>query len=291
MQLKFFLNLFVLLCTTLSCSAQQVIQLYKGRPQGSETWHWEEQTSDKNMLNSPRTFNVSQPTLTAFLPDPALANGTAVIIAPGGGYHTLSCDNEGSEVAKWLNSKGIAAFMLKYRLVRSLTDDPPKEMRDKLKDRAQFFASIDSVVTMAMHDGQAAVKYVRDNAKLYKIDPKRIGFMGFSAGAMVTMTVVYNAPDDSRPNFVAPIYGSDPSVKGSKMPTEKTPIFIVATSDDPLVAPTSSMDIYKKWLEAKQPAELHIYERGGHGFGMKKQGVPTDTWYERFGDWLKLQGF
>jgi acetyl esterase/lipase len=135
-----------------------------------------------------------------------------------------------------------------------------------------------------------AVKYVRAHAAAYKIDPNKIGFMGFSAGGTVTMSVVYNATDDNRPNFLAPIYAYAGAIIGSTVPKVKTPIFIAAASDDGLGLASHSVQIYQKWLDAKQPAELHMYERGNHGFGMNKQNLPVDKWIERFGDWLEMQG-
>jgi acetyl esterase/lipase len=155
------------------------------------------------------------------------------------------------------------------------------------------FKKLDSVnapvVPLALQDGLAAMKYVRQHAADYKIDPNKIGFMGFSAGGTVTMSVVYSATDESRPNFIAAIYPYEHAIIGSAVPSAKTPIFITAASDDNLGLATHSVNIYLKWLAAKQPAELHMYERGMHGFGINKQNIPTDTWIERFGDWLQLQ--
>jgi acetyl esterase/lipase/lysophospholipase L1-like esterase len=271
--------------------AQQVIQLYEGKPKGSENWTWNEQTSSKNMFNTELVYNVTQPTITAFLPPKDIATGTAVIVAPGGAFHTLSINSEGIDVAKWLNSKGVAAFVLKYRVVHSLTDDPVKELLPKMADFKKLDEENAPVVPLAMADGLAAMKYVRSHAKEMDIDPNKIGFMGFSAGGTLTMSVVYNATDENRPNFVAPIYAYAGAIIGSIIPTAKTPIFVAVAADDQLGLMPHSIDIYKKWFDAKQSAELHVYEKGGHGFGMRKQNIPTDTWYERFGDWLKLQGY
>jgi lysophospholipase L1-like esterase len=115
--------------------------------------------------------------------------------------------------------------------------------------------------------------------------------MGFSAGGTLTMSVVYNATDSNRPNFVAPIYAYAGAIIGSEIPKTKTPMFVAVAGDDQLGLMPHSIDLYKKWFEAKQPTELHVYEKGGHGFGMRKQNIPTDTWHERFGEWLKLQGY
>lgn len=288
--MKLIITLFFTLLSNLIL-AQRVIQLYDGKPKGSENWTWNEATSTKNMFNTEVVYNVSQPTITAYLPPKDLATGTAIIVAPGGAFHTLSINSEGTDVAKWLNSKGIAAFVLKYRLARSFTEDPVKETMSKMGDFKKLDEENAPIVPLAMADGLAAVQYVRDHAKEMDISPDKIGFMGFSAGGTLTMSVVYNAKDESRPNFVAPIYAYEPAVIGATIPAVKTPIFVAVAGDDQLGMMPMSIDIYKKWFDAKQPAELHIYEKGGHGFGMRKQNLPTDTWYERFGEWLKLQGY
>lgn len=270
--------------------AQKVIPLYEGKAPGSESWTWDETENTKNLFNTRVIYNVSKPTITAYLPHPLAANGTAVIVAPGGAFHTLSIDSEGVDVAKWLNAHGIAAFVLKYRLAHSLTDDPVKELMGKMNNFKKLDEENAPVVPLAMQDGLTAMKHVREHAKEYNIDPNRIGFMGFSAGGTVTMSVIYNATDANRPNFVAPIYAYSGAVIGSEIPKAKTPIFVAVASDDQLGLTSHSVDIYNKWVAAKQPSELHVYEKGGHGFGMRKNNLPTDSWIDRFGDWLKLQG-
>jgi len=265
-------------------SAQTVINLYSGAAPGSETWNWEE-TQIKVDIGT-IVMDVSHPSLTAYLP--ANPNGTAVVIAPGGAFHALAFDLEGTEVAKRLNVKGITAFVLKYRLVHNDPAHPENSIGNLMATKN--FKKLDSlnapVVPLAMQDGLTAVKYVRQHAADYKIDPDKIGFMGFSAGGTVTMSVAYNATDENRPNFVAPIYAYEGAIIGSTVPSARTPIFIAAASDDDLGLATHSVHIYLKWLEASQPAELHMYESGKHGFGTKKQGLPVDSWMDRFTDWL-----
>jgi acetyl esterase/lipase len=285
-------NIFLLIaCSSFSFFARSqdsVIYLYKGVAPGSEKWNWEEKNIHANGMNL--YFDVTKPSLTAFIP--AKPNGTAIIIAPGGAFHALAFDHEGTNVAKWLNGKGITAFVLKYRLAH---DDPahPENNFTTLLATGNF-KKLDSinaaVVPLAMQDGLTAVKYVREHAGSYKIDAMKIGFMGFSAGGTVTMSVVYNATNETRPNFVAPIYAYEKAIIGSAVPSANTPIFIAAASDDDLGLATHSVDIYLKWLNAKQPSELHMYERGKHGFGTKKQNLPVDTWLNRFEDWLRMQG-
>ncbi|HET9826486.1 MAG TPA: alpha/beta hydrolase [Chitinophagaceae bacterium] len=283
-----FLFISLLLTYYLSVGQDSAIHLYKGVAPGSESWTWNEKVvkvSDMTVV-----LDVSKPTLIPYLP--AKPNGTAIIIAPGGAFHALAIDHEGSKVAQWLNEKGITAFVLKYRLSHDDPGHPENNFVNLLQTKQ--FKKLDSinavVVPLAMQDGLTAMKYVRDHAAQYKIDPNKIGFMGFSAGGTVTMSVVYNATDQNRPNFVAPIYAYEKAIVGSNVPSVKTPIFIAAASDDDLGLATHSVDIYLKWLEAKQPVELHMFERGKHGFGMRKQNLPSDKWIERFGDWLEMQG-
>ncbi len=278
----------LMLTSAISYAQNNVIPLYKGAAPGSEKWTWNEREFTAG--NMKIVMDVSKPSVTAFLP--ANPNGTAIIIAPGGAFHALAIEHEGTAVAKWLNERGITAFVLKYRLVYQ---DPahPENHIGALMGSGNF-KKLDSinapVVPLAVQDGLTAVKYVRDNAATYKIDPGKIGFMGFSAGGTVTMSVVYSAKDDSRPNFVAPVYAFAGAIIGTEVPKVKTPIFIVAATDDEFGFASHSLAIYQKWMEAKQPAELHLYERGKHGFGMNKQNLPTDQWIERFGEWLELQG-
>lgn len=273
-----------------SLYAQEVIKLYDGVAPGSENATWSEQVSTQNMFKTEVVYNVSDPSLIAYFPPKHLTTGTAVIIAPGGSFHTLSINSEGKDVAKWLNSKGIAAFVLKYRVAPSFTDDPVKEIMNKMGDPKTLDIENAPYVKLATQDGIKAMEYVREHASEMKIDPNKIGFMGFSAGGTLAMSVAYSAPQSSKPNFLAPIYAYQPAVLGSEIPLTKTPIFITVAGDDELNMMPMSISIYKKWFDAGQPSELHIYEKGGHGFGMHTQKLPVDTWYKRFDDWLWTHG-
>ena len=268
---------------------QKVIQLYEGNAPGSENWTYSEKeyhAGNKDAL----IYNVSHPTLTVYPADPKIATGTAVIVCPGGGFYILEEVHEGTDVAHWLNQKGVTVFLLKYRLGQSITDDPGKELTDNMK-KSDFGEKITPIIPLSIADGRAAIQYVRTHAADYGIDPMHIGIMGFSAGGTVAASTAFNYTPGNRPDFVAPIYAYiPPSLQGS-VPADAPPMFIAAATNDHLGLAAHSVDLYSKWLAEKKPAELHIYEKGDHGFGMHKQGIPTDTWIERFGDWLGLHGY
>jgi acetyl esterase/lipase len=153
--------------------------------------------------------------------------------------------------------------------------------------RGKLDSVMGEVVPFATNDGLSAVAYVRKHAAEYNVNPNRIGFMGFSAGGWLTMSVAYNGKEESRPDFIAPIYALDKNFEGNSVPKQRMPAFIAVASDDGFGLAPAGIAIYNKWLAAKQPAELHIYQSGGHGFGMKKQKKSSDTWIERFHDWLR----
>lgn len=272
--------------------AQSVIRLYEGKAPGSEAWTWGEAESSKNGFGTRVVYNVSTPTLTAYLPAPERATGTAVIIAPGGAFHTLSIDSEGIDVARWLNAKGIAAFVLKYRVVRSVTDDPVAELMPKMRDFKTLDEENAPVVPLAIADGKRAVEYVRQHAGDFSVRPNRIGLMGFSAGGTVTMGVGFDYMAANRPDFLAPIYPylGEMAIARQTVPTDAPPLFVCAASDDQLKLAPHSTKLYSDWLAAGKTAELHLYQKGGHGFGMRKQNLPTDGWIDRFGEWLQLNG-
>lgn len=266
--------------------AQQVIKLYPGKAPGSESWDWTEAESTPYPGINLR-YNVTEPVLLYYPADKAKANGTSMIIAPGGGFRFLSINYEGTDVAKWLSQLGISAFVLKYRVVRSFTNDPLAEIAPLIKDTKKFDSLNAPVVELAKNDGIAAMKYVRSNATKYGINPDRIGFMGFSAGGSVTMSVVLSAPQGWKPNFIAPVYYYADAVLGNDMPKGSMPAFISVAADDGLGLDVHSVKLYEKWKAAKQPVELHVYENGEHGYGMRKQGKSSDNWTNNFEHWLR----
>ncbi len=156
--------------------------------------------------------------------------------------------------------------------------------------KSDFIEKMTPIVSLCIADGRAAIKYVRAHAAEYEIDPDRIGIIGFSAGGTVAASTAFNYTPENKPDFVAPIYAYMPPSLQGPVPDDAAPMFIAAATDDNLGLASHSVGLYSKWLAAKKPAELHIYEKGGHGFGMHKQNIPTDTWIERYGDWLGLIG-
>lgn len=284
----------MLVITSSSINAQQkVITLYNGAAPGSENWNWDEkfQDSSKNMFRTNLVYDVSKPTLTVFEPDPSLANGTAIVICPGGGFHLLSINSEGIDVANWLVKKGVTCFVLKYRLVHSKTDNPAQEMMDMINKKEESNDQTKNVIMMAINDGHNAISYIRSHASDYNVSPDKIGIIGFSAGGTVAASAAFNYTKDNKPDFVAPVYAFFPDSLQTAVAADAPPMFLTAASDDQLGLAPNSISLYNKWIASKHSAELHLYAKGGHGFGMRVQNLPTDKWIERFGDWLTIQGF
>ena len=279
----------VLFLATLA-SAQDVIPLYPGTPPGSTPENYPEKEYFSHAWNTEVVANVTKPTLTVFKPSAELKNGTAVVICPGGGFMALSITSEGTEVAKYLTARGVTAFVLKYRLAHT-GEDATEEFTALFADRQKFREVLDKVVPLSIADGLAAVTYVREHASDWGVSPDRVGTIGFSAGGTVSAGVAFHYASDGRPAFVALIYAAGSRFKDSPVPVDAPPVFVAAATDDNLGLALESVALYEKWTSAHKPAELHMYAKGGHGFGMHKQNIPTDQWIDRFADWLELQGF
>lgn len=282
------LTCYLLAMLSLNALAQEkVIHLYPGPAPGSEDWKQEERENQTNQWQTRVVYNVAQPTLTVFQAEPAKTCGTAVVICPGGAFVALSIDSEGFDVARALTAKGVTCFVLKYRLVACKTDDPTRE----LWTLGNLDRVVAPVVRLALADGQAAIGYVRQHAQDYGVKPDRIGILGFSAGGTVTASVAYNYSAQTRPDFAAPIYLQyDWTIKAGGVPADAPPLFILAATDDSLGLAPHSLALYRDWTAAHKSAELHLFSKGGHGFGMRRQNLPTDRWVERFADWLEVQG-
>jgi acetyl esterase/lipase len=276
---------------------EQVIPVWPGVAPGSENWTQKEMESASP--NGASIRNVVSPSLTVFLPDPAKATGTAIIICPGGGFVSLAWTSEGTQAAHWLNDHGVAALVLKYRLLDSGATDADfrKHMADlvtALRNPATpttpdgVLVQMQEIRKLAVADALQALKVTRQHASEWGIAPDRIGIMGFSAGAVITTGVLTGYDAGSRPNFAASIYGN--TVDPARIPSDAPPLFILCASDDPLMPPTGSANLYTVWKNSGHLAELHIYSKGGHGFGMSQRGLPIDHWIDLFGEWLAVQG-
>ncbi len=240
--------------------------------------------------NVPVVQNVSVPTLTPFLPPKGKGNGTAVIVAPGGAFVMLAMDHEGWRVAKWLQSQGVAAFVLKYRVLPTGPKAAGLEkMTASFADRAVLAKRMQEGVTLATEDAQEAMRTVRAHAKDWGVNPDRIGFMGFSAGAMTTMNLVYANDPATRPAFIAPIYGGL-SAPARPIPNTPPPMWAAMAADDPLFGKTD-FALIPAWEAKGGGVELHLYEHGGHGFGYPgRPGTTTLQWPTDLLAWLKARG-
>jgi len=266
-----------LLGATAFAAEPTVIPLWPGVAPGSEGWSQTEEPLPSERGSTPNLRNVTHPTLTVYLPEPGKARGTAMVVCPGGGFTDLVMAKEGTTVAHWLNSLGIAAFVLKYRVAR--TGD------EEAKDPVKMQARRQAVIPLAIADAQQAIRVVRGHASDWGIARDRIGIMGFSAGGYLANAVALQHDAESRPDFAAPIYGGAPP--NVNVPKDAPPIFLVLANDDEKVEPVNnSVRIYSAWRQAGISAELHVYARGGHGFALRRNGLPVNSWTDRFRDWL-----
>ncbi len=264
----------------------QVIPLYAGVPAGSENWPFVERTIFNTNVSIEFTQNVVRPTLLYYAPDPARANGTAAIIAPGGGGVNLSIRIEGTDVAQKLARAGVAAFVLKYRLVGHPTDSPMSKAYAKDQDGVvtEGPQKGQNLRVLAIADAAQAMKWLRQNAARFGCQPDRIGFVGFSAGGYLGCQLV-NGPAESRPDFIAPIYGPDKNLK----PGPDAPPAFFATATDDTFTVDDTLALFKAWQAAKRPAELHVFQSGGHGFLAKGGG--GDHVLDRLEEWMAVNGW
>lgn len=230
--------------------------------------------------------NVAIPTLTVVRPPPSKANGAAMVILPGGAFAALAWDLEGTEVAEFLAQRGITAFVLKYRV-----RDGTPEMMKRYMESPTFETLLELQQANradAAADAMQAVRYLREHASDYRLDPAKIGMMGFSAGAMTTMRVLHEADDTERPDLAAPIYGA---MIEQGAPPKAPPIFVAVASDDKTTRASMSTDIFAAWQEAGASVEMHIFETGDHGFGLGRPGTSSIAWPALFEAWLTAHGF
>ncbi|MGH8446311.1 MAG: alpha/beta hydrolase [Solimonas sp.] len=236
--------------------------------------------------------NVVEPTLSVYLPDPARASGAGVIVAPGGAFMMLSMDHEGHDVARWLAAHGIAAFVLKYRTVHTygntllFAGQVTKKVYALQHRDSDDMPELDGEAA-ALADATEAMRIVRGRAASFGIDPARIGFLGFSAGGITAIRLATEAPAAERPDFVGVIYANKKLAQ--PVARDAPPLFAAICKDDPFF-PKGADTLLAAWRAAGVPAELKVYDKGGHGFGIKPQKLPSDHWIDAYADWLQARG-
>ena len=263
----------------------------KGAPEPAGfTIEAEKEIPKKSDADVKRVTNVSEPTITIYKAEKP--NGTAVIVAPGGGYSILAIEHEGTQVCEYLNSLGVTCALLKYRVPARDKNDPSK---------------------VPLQDAQRAIGLVRHHAAEWGVKPERVGILGFSAGGHLTVMATLHANDrtytmdaaldveDATPNFSVPVYpaylvaGKEDTfhLKPEIKVTDKAPpmCLVHANDDKGVTSPSGSALLYLEYKKLNLPAELHIYAKGGHGFGMRKSGLPTADWLVRVGEWMGSMGW
>jgi acetyl esterase/lipase len=269
--------------TALAADDHPVVPLWPNGAPGSEAHKGEKEIVGVHLRDTPIVYNIHNPSLTAYLPAPGTATGAAIIVAPGGGHMFLSYIHEGTSVTEWLSQHGIAGFLLKYRLARD-----------------QAGGSTYKVEVDALADAQRSIRLVRSRAADWGLDPARIGFMGFSAGGELAVLATTHAdagqagsPDpverqSSRPDFTILGY---PGISADKVTITAgmPPAFLFSAYDDARTSITNA-SLFLKYRAAGVPAEIHIYNRGGHGFGIRDRPLPVSSWPARLLEWMGDRG-
>lgn len=302
--MKIILSAAILAACCLSSVAQTPVKLYPDKAPGSENWTQEEATIEYmspfwNEVNSV-VLNVVDPVIIPYLPASGTQTGSAILICPGGGFSALSWNNEGPQVAEWLASHGIAAFVLKYRT--SYAGANPQELNmvaeytyggKRPDDAYKALAEKNKIVNkqlgdtrkLAFADARAAMAYIRKNAGEYGINPDKIGIVGFSAGAAIALDLLYEHDDSTKPNIVGSIYGA---MAQAQFPVDPCPLFLAATQYE---INGLASELYNMWCKNRLPSELHSFTNARHGFGYRPNGAPENLWIELFFNFLKNEHF
>ena len=278
--------------TTAAASQQQhpqtheIVRIWPTQPPETEDWKGPEEGADVTLPGVGKIHvitNVTVPTLTVFRPTAGKANGTAMVVLPGGSFRALAWDVDGLETAQWLARNGITAFVLKYRV------RPPQKGESFGATLEDFAQATKKRRAIAVADAEQSLRFIRTHARQYSVAANRIGIIGFSAGAMASVDVALTRDASARPNFAATMYGAGLS---QEVPSAGAPpLFIAAAEDDPQLPAINSVEIFRRWSKAGLPAELHIYEKGGHGFGFRRHGSTSDNWPTSFRAWLAAHGY
>jgi acetyl esterase/lipase len=288
-------------------ASRQVLPVWPGKPLGTQNTGLKESMMAVPHTNLHLVRNVTEPTLTVFLPKSGSAAKTAVIIAPGGGFRVLAIDQEGYWVADWFAQHGIAAFVLKYRLAPTPQTDeqilpggraptPPAPGTIPVAPPGAGGASNPMMIPLpaqtqpnAVADGLQAIKLVRASAAQWGIAPDRVVFMGFSAGAALTMGTMLAANPAQRPNYVGIMYGGPLGGPVPAIPANTPAAFLAVAEDDPL-AGASEIKLFDALREAKATPELHVFRSGQHGFSMVLRKGTSDHWIDELYWWMSSYG-
>lgn len=302
------------LAASIAADGQTIIPIWDGKAPGSEGWRQTEVTyTEKLRLHGASSSqsrvqfvrNVVTPTLTAYIPSPRTANGSAVVICPGGGFRFLGLEIEGASTGKWFAARGIAAFVLKYRLVPTPADPTAFEA-----DREIFLQNFTAVTAsgkrprnldeilpdqeskrirgFANADAQQALRFVRTHADEWGVSRDRIGMLGFSVGGFLVTDVIFSASPESMPNFAVLIHGGE--LRNWKSLTNAPPLFMAVAQDDRWMS-AATRDLFLYWDQGDLPVELHYFAVGGHGFLALPREELTDPWADLLAHWLARQGF
>ena len=230
--------------------------------------------------------NITKPEMYFYKAKGENITDKVMIICPGGGLFYSAYEKEGTLAAEKLSDNGINAIVLKYTLL-PVDGDAQKWTSDRVMNQMDYLIKMaKTILPFSTRDALNAIENIRQNSKKHKVDPNKIGLMGFSAGGAVTMEASYKATEKNQPNFIAPIYPWMVIVDDQKVPDNKPPAFISCANNDGLELAPLSVKIYQDWILADAKAELHMYAEGGHGFGMYKQNSPVDNWSNLLVDWI-----
>lgn len=281
--------------------------IWSGPPPGMDGWEGalDLPVQESWAPDGKHIFNVTTPTYQAFLPARECASGAAVLVAPGGGFRLLAIHNEGTDVARWLAAHGIAAFVLKYRLVQYEKPALNQPIRRQVPEGAES--------RLAIADGRETLRLIRAQAARFAVDPGRVGAIGFSAGGHLVMMLGLDEVEANRPNFIGNIYGALfrktlPALPPANLPYPPgtpeeiwlrpapvpapgavPPVFMAIAQDD--LAVKLGFDALEQALDqAGYRSEVHRYLKGGHGFGMRKQGLTSDRFIDQFHGWMDAIG-
>lgn len=292
----------LVLASAAAAAEPQVLPLWNGPAPGSESWTLPERITRTPTGEIASIGNVREPTMSVYLPDAAKANGAAVVILPGGGLRGLGWDTC-VNIAEWLNSQGVAAIIVKYRVLQVPppaprppgAPPPPRPpggglpvdlvIKNANANPAPNDKGLSEVLVMGVADAQSAMRIVRKNASAWKIDPKRVGFLGISAGGGVAVGAALAPAGEAYPDFLISFYG--PSLQDVSVPAHAPPLLMGVAADHQPVT-NGLVALHEVWKAAKKPSELHIYDGDVVEGSFRRRGGAIDSWGARILEWMAL---